>query len=346
MLNFFKDKRILITGCTGFKGSWLCEMLLCLGAKDICGYSLGATNTTLFNDLHLHESIKYVEGDILDFQSLSKVVEDYKPEIVIHLAAQPIVLEGYKNPRLTYETNVLGTVNVLEACRLSNSVKTILNVTTDKVYRNTENGDKFIETDTLCGQDPYSNSKSCSELVTDCYDKSYLGPLGRAVCTARAGNVIGGGDFSPNRIVPDCVRALLNGNTIEVRNPYSIRPYQHVLDVLYAYLLIVKKSYEKGISDNFNVGPDDSSIISTGDLATRVCNYWGEGSGWESDWNKEYPIEAKCLKLDCTKIKRVLGWTPKISIEDAIKLTVNWYKNTDDIKTYTDNQIHNFLKEI
>ena len=345
MKSFYKDKTIFITGCTGFKGSWLCELLLELKAKKIIGYSLEPpTNPSLFNYLKLDEKITYIEGDILNYQYLKQCLTTYEPDIVIHLAAQPIVLIGYDKPRLTYETNVMGTVNLLNACRFVESIKTVLNVTTDKVYENLELGVPFKENNKLNGYDPYSNSKSCSELVTSSYYNSFFKD-NRTVITARAGNVIGGGDFAPDRIVVDTMKSLSKRETIFIRNPNSTRPYQYVLDALYAYLLIIEKTYETKKLYNYNVGPDMESIVKTRELVNMICEDWDPKSiDWACAPNKNAPHEANTLTLDCTKIKEEIGWKSTLDISDTVQFTVDWYKNYYANKDITKKQIKEFLK--
>ena len=264
-LSFFKEKKVLVTGHTGFKGAWLCEILVGAGAQ-VTGYALTAPTTpSLFELCGLADRMNSVIGDIRDLPHMKEVFESVQPEIVMHLAAQPIVRDSYKNPVYTYETNVMGTVNICECVRLNKCVKSFLNVTTDKVYHNNEWEWGYRENDPLDGFDPYSNSKSCSELVTHSYINSYFCDMGVAVSTARAGNVIGGGDFANDRIVPDCIRAAIKGEKIIVRNPQSTRPYQHVLEPLAAYLMIVQKQYEdKKYAGFYNVGPDDIDCVTTG----------------------------------------------------------------------------------
>ena len=348
-ISFYKGKKILITGHTGFKGAWLCQMLLNAGAE-VTGYALQPnTNPSLYELIHLEERMNSVIGDIRDFETLEKVFDRVEPEIVFHLAAQPIVRESYKNPRYTYETNIMGTVNILECIRQSNCVKSFVNVTTDKVYRNNERGSGFIESDELNGYDPYSNSKSCSELVTYSYVNSFLKEKNIAVSTARAGNVVGGGDFAINRIIPDCVRAALNQEKIIVRNPYSIRPYQHVLEALGAYLLIAQKQYENPIyADCYNVGPDDNNCFRTGDIAELFVNTWGNGIEWINQSDKG-PHEAELLKLNCSKIKSKLGWKPCWNMRETMELIVDWTKcwdNGGDLVTCVNEQIKTYLKRV
>ena len=335
-----------MTGHTGFKGSWLCRILLDLGAE-VTGYALKApTEPSLFALMGLEKRMCSVIGDIRDLDRLKEVFKETQPEIVLHLAAQPIVRESYKNPVYTYETNVMGTVNILEAVRQCGSVRSFLNVTTDKVYKNNEWEWGYRETDELDGYDPYSNSKSCSELVTHSYEKSFLKEQKIAVSTARAGNVIGGGDFAADRIIPDCVRAVSEGKKIAVRNPHSTRPYQHVLEPLGAYLLIAQAQYEDAAkADSYNVGPDDRSCLTTGELADLFCNAWGEGAEWEN-LSQGGPHEANFLKLDCSRIRSALGWKPRWQVEEAVTNTAKWYQawlNGDDMEVYTDFQIKEYF---
>lgn len=326
-LNFYKGKRVLITGHTGFKGSWLCKILEGVGAE-VAGYALEPpTQPNLFTLSGAEKSMRSVVGDVRDFAHMRNIFAEFRPEIVFHLAAQPIVRESYRDPRYTYETNVMGTVNLLECVRSCESVKSVLNVTTDKVYFNDEAPDHaFREDEPLDGYDPYSNSKSCSELVTHSYKKSFFEGSGVVVSTARAGNVIGGGDFSPDRIIPDCVRAAERGETLIVRNPYSTRPYQHVLEPLAVYLEIAEKQYkDKAFAGYYNVGPDECDCVTTGELATLFAKAWGE------DFKRENrsdggPHEAAFLKLDNTKIKRIFGWKPRWHIGEAVEKTVEWTK--------------------
>ena len=325
-LTFFKNKRVLITGHTGFKGSWLTKILVDTGAE-VAGYSLEPPTTpNLYTLSGVDNKILSQIGDVRDFESMHALFNRFKPEIVFHLAAQPIVRESYKNPVFTYHTNVMGTVNMLECCRLCPSVKSVVNVTTDKVYLNDDtHNHAFREDEPLDGYDPYSNSKSCSELVTHSYKKSFLDDV-CAVSTARAGNVIGGGDFAADRIIPDCMRAVTVGKTIAVRNPYSTRPYQHVLEPLYIYLLIAAKQYDDAkYAGYYNVGPDDCDCVNTGDLVNLFCKKWGDGAHWEN-LSDNGPHEANFLKLDNSKIKEVFGWRPRLHIDGAVELTVRWIK--------------------
>lgn len=346
MLNFYKGKNVLVTGHTGFKGTWLCEILAKSGAI-VTGYSLTPpTEPNLFDICNMKDKINSVIGDIRDLKKLKNVFVKIQPEIVFHLAAQPIVRDSYKNPVYTYETNVMGTVNILECVRENKCVKSFLNVTTDKVYHNNEWEWGYRENEPLDGFDPYSNSKSCSELVTHSYKNSFFLDGRVAISTARAGNVIGGGDFANDRIIPDCVRAAEKKENIVVRNPHSTRPYQHVLEPLYAYLMIAQKQYEDlKYADYYNVGPDESDCITTGNLVDLFCSKWGENITWENKCVYG-PHEANFLKLDCSKIKTVFGWKPRWNVEKAIEKTVEWskcYFNNGDINKCMNEQIEEFF---
>lgn len=346
-MSFFKDKRVFITGHTGFKGSWLCKMLINAGA-DVTGYSLRPpTEPNLFNICDIQDKIVSIIGDIRDLPKLKDVFDKVQPEIVLHLAAQPIVRDSYKNPVYTYETNVMGTVNVLECVRQNPCVKSFLNVTTDKVYNNKEWIWGYRENEPLDGFDPYSNSKSCSELVTHSYKRSFFADGHVAISTARAGNVIGGGDFSNDRIIPDCVRAALKNEPIIVRNPNSIRPYQHVLEPLYAYLMIVQAQYQDNkYADYYNIGPDECDCVTTIDLVNIFCEKWGNRQSWISK-SISGPHEANFLKLDCSKLKSVFSWRSRWNIETAIEKTVEWtkvYCQHGDVSACMDKQIENYLK--
>lgn len=343
-LDFFKDKIVLITGNTGFKGSWLSEVLYLAGSK-VIGYALESEEISLYNILDLKEKITQVYDDVRNLDKLTETVKKYKPEIVIHMAAQPLVLESYKNPQYTFETNMMGTVNILEAIRNTNCVKSFLNVTTDKVYLDNEKTSGHKETDILCGKDPYSNSKSCSELITYSYKKSFFEEQEYPrISTARAGNVIGGGDFSENRIIPDCIKAALSNEPIKVRNPYSIRPYQHVLDCLKGYLIIVEKQYNnKNYEGNYNFGPSSSDCIETEKLVKIFCEKWGKQE--YVNLNENLDKESKFLKLDTTLAREKLGWSSTWNIEQAVEKVIEWQKNyKKDIKKTTDKQIKEVFK--
>lgn len=346
VLSFYKNKKVFVTGHTGFKGSWLCKMLANAGAI-VTGYSLNPpTEPSLFEIAQIETDVKSIIGDIRDFEKLKAAFDAAQPEIVLHLAAQPIVRDSYKEPRYTYETNVMGTVNILECVRTSSCVKSFLNVTTDKVYKNREWEWGYRENEELDGFDPYSNSKSCSELVTHSYKQSFFADNSVPVSTARAGNVIGGGDFANDRIIPDCVRAAVNKEDIIVRNPHSTRPFQHVLEPLYAYLMIAAKQYEDNLlAGYYNVGPDDADCIKTGDLVDLFVEKWGDGLKWINRYDGG-PHEASFLKLDCSKLKATFSWQPKWRIETAIEKTVEWskcYIEGGNIRTCMDKQIEEFL---
>lgn len=346
-LAFYKGKRVFVTGHTGFKGAWLCHLLSLMGAE-VTGYALKApTEPSLFEIADIARDIHSVTGDIRDAQALKAAFDEARPEIVLHLAAQPIVRESYRNPAYTYETNVMGTVNILECVRGSETVRSFLNVTTDKVYLNREWAWGYRENEELDGFDPYSNSKSCSELVTHSYKNSFFADGRAAISTARAGNVIGGGDFAADRIIPDCVRAAQKGEDIVVRNPYSTRPYQHVLEPLCAYLMIAARQAENGaLSGWYNVGPDDVDCFQTGALVDLFVKAWGGGLKWINRADGG-PHEANFLKLDCTKLKTVFGWKPTWNLETAIEKVVEWskcYLSGGDVRACMDDQIRAFLR--
>lgn len=348
--SFYKGKRVLITGHTGFKGSWMCKVLLQAGAQ-LCGYALQPpTEPSLYKICGLSSQMQSIEGDIRDINHLLQVFDEFQPEIVFHMAAQPLVRESYRNPVYTYETNVMGTVHVLECVRKHACVKSFVNVTTDKVYRNREWEWGYRENEELNGYDPYSNSKSCSELVTDSYYNSFFEGKEVAISTARAGNVIGGGDFATDRIIPDCIRAVENQQDIIVRNPYSIRPYQHVLEPVCVYLLIAMYQYEnKKYAGHYNVGPNETDCYSTGRLVDLFCQKWNETKDYQVQWRNvfdEGPHEANFLKLDCAKLKTVFKWKPVWNVEIAIEKIITWekaYLANEDMNACMDNQIKEFL---
>lgn len=350
---FFKGKRVLITGHTGFKGAWMCKVLIMAGAE-VTGYALESpTNPNLFAMCKMEEDMDSIIGDIRDLEHLKKVFFDVQPEIVIHMAAQPIVLESYQNPVYTYEINVMGTVNILECIRLNPCVKSFVNVTTDKVYLNKEWEWGYRENEELNGYDPYSNSKSCSELVTSCYKKSFFREKEVAISTVRAGNVIGGGDFAVDRIIPDCIRAAEKKEKIILRNPFSIRPYQHVLEPIMAYLMIAKMQYEnKELEGSYNVGPDEEDCWTTGRLVDLFCKEWEKQTGQKVEWCNQYdggPHEANFLKLDCSKIKKTFGWKPSWNIKQTMKKIVEWtkcYLDDEDVVLCMEEQIKEYIQEI
>ncbi len=333
MLNtaFWTGKRVMVTGHTGFKGSWLAIWLDLLGAE-VTGYALEPlTPNDNFILSGIAARIRHHVGDIRDIDRLQRVFDAARPEIVLHLAAQPLVRESYARPKDTYDINVGGTVNVLECCRRSDTVRTIVNVTTDKCYENREWVWGYRENDRLGGYDPYSSSKACSELVTAAYRNSFFNPSsydqhGKGLASARAGNVFGGGDWQADRIVPDCVRHLERGASIIVRNPHAVRPWQHVLEPLSGYLLLAEKLHADPATFDgaWNFGPEESSFLTVGSLVDAIVTAWGDGS-WEDHSTPGAVHEAHLLKLDIAKAKALLGWHPVWNIRQAVAETVRWY---------------------
>lgn len=346
-LDYFKGKKVFLTGHTGFKGSWMSRVLVNAGAE-VTGYSLNPpTEPNLFVLSDVERHMHSVIGDIRDYDRLKKTFDETQPEVVIHMAAQPIVRDGYKEPRYTYETNVMGTVNLLECIRVNECVRTALNVTTDKVYQNNEWCWGYREDEKLDGFDPYSNSKSCSELATHSYCNSFFHDREIVVSTARAGNVIGGGDFANDRIIPDCIRAQLAQKPIFVRNPHSTRPYQHVLEPVMAYLLLIsRQAQEPQKSGWYNIGPDDCDCVTTGQLVDLFCRSWGAGARWEDHSEPNAPHEANFLKLDCTKFKTAFQWMPRWHIHEAVEKTCEWtrvWMAQGDVPAEMDRQIKAYL---
>ncbi len=351
MLGLYKGKKVFITGHTGFKGSWLCLWLKKLGSE-VCGYSLAPnTNPSMFLCLDIENKIdKSVTGDILDKNLLEKSINDFKPDIVFHLAAQPLVRKSYKEPFLTYNTNVMGTLNVLEAAKVCNNVKAFVNVTTDKCYENKNQRDGYVEEDTLGGYDMYSSSKACSEILSSSFRSSFLSDDGYLLATARAGNVIGGGDWAEDRLIPDCVRSIENNKKIELRNPYATRPWQHVLEPLSGYLLLGSKLLEnkKDFAASFNFGPEEESVHSVYDVVNKVIQYYKKG---EIVVNKKDNLhEASLLSLNINKAKDILKWRPAYNYEKAIEETVNWYKKfyekSQNMYDYSITQIEDYEANI
>jgi CDP-glucose 4,6-dehydratase len=352
--DFWKGKKVLITGHTGFKGSWLC-MLLNLMKADVYGYALAPnTNPSLYKLTNIDQIVSSTIADIRDFDFLLKTINEIRPEIVIHMAAQPLVLESYKNPRETYEINVMGTVNLLEAVRYAESVRIVLNITTDKCYENKEWPWGYRENEPMGGFDPYSNSKGCSELVTSSFRRSffnYHNPTDHKVniATARAGNVIGGGDWAKDRLIPDFIRAITQGEQLKIRSPYSIRPWQHVLEPLRGYLILCEKLYNSGsdFADAWNFGPDDNDARNVEWISKTLCEFWGNNASYSIEDNL-MPHEANYLKLDCSKAKSLLGWYPKWDIKSALKSVVDWnksYLNNSDMREVSVGQIEQYYFE-
>jgi CDP-glucose 4,6-dehydratase len=348
----YKGRKVLVTGHTGFKGSWLCLLLHKLGA-DVYGYALEPpTNPSLFEEAAIDELITSYIHDIRDLNQLTTVMQQVQPEIVIHMAAQPLVRESYKIPVETYAINVMGTVNLLEACRNTPAVKAIVNVTTDKCYENKEWHWGYRENEPMGGYDPYSNSKGCSELVTSSYRNSYFNPKayaehGVALASARAGNVIGGGDWADDRLIPDFIRAISQGDEVKIRSPYAIRPWQHVLEPLTGYLTLAAKLYTDGAvyAEGWNFGPDDKDAKNVEWITDTICQLWGDGASFRVDTNPQ-PHEANYLKLDCSKAKAELGWEPRWDIKTTLQSIVDWNKaflTGENMRTVTESQINQYL---
>ena len=346
---FYKDKRVLVTGHTGFKGSWLSLWLSRLGAK-VCGYSLAPdTTTNLFTIVDIAgKTEKSVIGSILDRKTLQQAFDDFQPEIVFHLAAQPLVRLSYAEPVLTYETNVIGSLNVLEAARKCGSVKAFVNVTTDKCYENRETGKNFEENDPFGGYDPYSSSKGCVEIMSASYRRSFLQSENSfAMATARAGNVIGGGDWALDRLVPDCIRAINKNGKIEIRSPRAVRPWQHVLEPLSGYMLLGEKLYAEGkkYAEGFNFGPNEDSVLTVADVAKKIVDFYGKG---EVVIHKKDDLhEAGLLMLSIKKAARVLGWKPVLTAYEAIQNTAEWYRRFyagEKMTEFTLRQINDYQK--
>jgi CDP-glucose 4,6-dehydratase len=351
--NFWKGKKVLITGHTGFKGSWLCMLLNTMGAE-ISGYALEPpTEPSLFDLCNIKLFVNSTIADIRDLDKLLKKIEIEKPEIIIHMAAQPLVRLSYEEPVLTYQTNIIGTINLLEAVRVSKSksVKVVVNVTTDKCYENKEWIWPYRENEPLGGHDPYSSSKACSEIVTTSYRSSFFNPTNYdqhhvAIATARAGNVIGGGDWATDRLIPDFLRAILNKKTIIIRNPNSIRPWQHVLEPLTGYLMLSERLYNEGIyfAEAWNFGPNDEDTKSVIWIVEQLCNRWSKEASYELD-NKIHPHEAGYLKLDCSKAKDKLNWHPKWTLEKALDSIIEFtraFQKEENLKDLCIRQIENY----
>ncbi|MFH1096130.1 MAG: CDP-glucose 4,6-dehydratase [Candidatus Desantisbacteria bacterium] len=350
--DFWKNKKVFITGHTGFKGSWLCLWLHSLGAE-VAGYALNPpTNPSLFELCQVDKLVKSIIADVRDIDLLSKSMSEATPDIVIHMAAQPLVRESYKNPVETYAINVMGTVNLFEAVRKCKSIKAVINVTTDKCYENKEWYWGYRENEPMGGYDPYSNSKACSELVTTSYRKSFFNPNDYHIhhvglASARAGNVIGGSDWAQDRLIPDCVQSILRGEKIIIRNPEAIRPWQHVLEPLSGYLLLAQKLYENGTqyAEGWNFGPNDNDAKPVEWIVKKMCEKWGQGASYEKIIQGKQPHEAMYLKLDCSKAKAELNWYPRWNIEKAIDSIIEWtkgYKRDEDLRMICLRQIEEY----
>lgn len=352
---FWKGKRVFLTGHTGFKGSWLCLWLHRLGAK-VTGYALAPPTTpSLFELARIDQVMTSVIADVRDLNRLSAELAAAAPEIIIHMAAQPLVRDSYKIPVDTYGINVMGTVNLLEAVRACPSVRAVINVTTDKVYENREWVWGYRENEPFGGHDPYSSSKACSELVTAAYRSSYFNPSdydrhGVALASARAGNVIGGGDWATDRLIPDLIRAILAGEPVKIRNPHAIRPWQHVLEPLSGYLTLAQKLYESGpeCAEGWNFGPVDDDAQPVEWIVQKMCTFWGNEARYEID-SGDHPHEAHYLKLDCSKARMRLGWQPRWNLEKALHSIIQWvkaYSSADDLRLCTLEQIESFEKSM
>lgn len=352
MFSIYNDKRVFLTGHTGFKGSWLALWLTKLGAK-VCGYSLAPnTKPSMFEELNIQNKIsKSIIGDILDYEKLQAEMKAFEPDIVFHLAAQPLVRLSYAEPILTYKTNVIGSLNVLEAARHTPSVKAFVNITTDKCYENKEVNRGYKEDEPMGGYDMYSSSKGCVEIMSSSFRRSFLQEEGAyAMATARAGNVIGGGDWALDRLIPDCVRYINAGEKIEIRNPVAVRPWQHVLEPLSGYLLLGEKLLEEGkkFAQGFNFGPNEDSVLRVAEVAQKVCEYYGKGDVVVQ--KRDDLHEANLLMLNIEKAEQVLGWIPTYTAEEAVKKSVEWYKHfysqDADMYDFTMKQIKEYEESI
>ncbi|MFC1512826.1 CDP-glucose 4,6-dehydratase [Thermodesulfobacteriota bacterium] len=342
-MSFWYGKRVFITGHTGFKGSWL-SLWLRLAGAEVIGYSLPPVDElNLFEVAHIADCMTSIIGDIRDMGNLENVIRKYKPEIVIHMAAQALVRPSYEDPVGTFSTNVMGTVALLEAARKEKTVRVVINVTSDKCYENKDYKRGYREDDPMGGHDPYSCSKGCAELVTDAYRRSFYEKHGIGLSSVRAGNVIGGGDWSQDRLVPDIMKSIVQKKPVAIRNPHAVRPWQHVLEALGGYLLLTEKMWDSGqkFAEGWNFGPNDESAKPVSWIVDHLCRKYDEGAKWKTD-NREHPYEAHFLKLDCRKAKAYLDWTPKLALDEALNWVVEWYRayqEGQDMKTVTEEQI-------
>ena len=348
-MTFWSGKKVLVTGHTGFKGSWLCLWLQKLGAE-VIGYALEApTVPNLFKVAGVQENMTSIIDDIRNKEGLLNVIKTYKPEIIFHLAAQPLVRKSYANPVETFETNIMGTVNLLDAIRFSESIRVVVNITSDKCYDNKEWSWGYREIDSMGGYDPYSCSKGCSELITNSFRQSYFKEKNIHLASVRAGNVIGGGDWAEDRLVPDIIKSLIKSEIVSIRSPFAIRPWQHVLEPLNGYMMLARAMWQNGekYSEAWNFGPDDDHVITVGELTNNLTKLWMGNLKIKKD-SKKQPHEATLLKLDCSKAKINLGWYPKLNLADTLMWTVDWYKefveNSDAMKAVTLKQIETYEK--
>lgn len=347
--SFWSGKRVFLTGHTGFKGGWMTKMVVKLGAE-VRGFSLAPiTNPSIFDVLDIASSSVSQIADINDPGALDEAIHDYQPHIVIHMAAQPLVSVGYDDPALTFETNVMGTVKLLEACRKLPSETLLLVVSTDKCYENAEEDHPLREGEPLGGKDPYSASKAGTELVVGSYRSSFFASDGAPrLASARAGNVVGGGDWSENRLIPDAMRAFAEGCPLMVRNPLAVRPWQHVLEPIYGYLLLIQSmADDAGLARGWNFGPIPSELVSVKNVADQAVRIWGEGTSWTSVLKPQEWSEAGSLSLDASAAYRAFGWAPALDINETIGWTVSWYKmfhqSPDQIAQFTDEQLGRYL---
>jgi len=351
--SFWNGKKVLITGHTGFKGSWM-SLWLKINGANVTGYALPPPTTPSFFEIgNIHKDMISITGDVRDLQHFQAVVAKYRPEIIIHMAAQPIVRYSYSNPIETFSTNIMGTVNVLETVRQTDSVKVVLIITSDKCYDNKEWLWGYRENDPMGGHDPYSSSKGCAELITSAFHRSYFSKdnfkkHGVAVASARAGNVIGGGDWGQDRLIPDIMRAIMKNQPVMIRNPHAYRPWQHVLEPLSGYMCLIKKLWEDGekFAGGWNFGPEDSDCEPVSWIMKNLDHLWDGSINWKLD-STDNPHEATYLKLDCSKAKKLLGWFPKLKLATALEWVAQWYSiyfNSKNIREISEKQISQYEK--